>query len=128
MRFTIEVVRTQVVERTVRAADEQAAYERVQAEVDKPWGLYGWTTKSVDMRITGVDNVVEGIPLVDGQGGPELYSVKGAAARLGVSPSVVYDLVRSGELAHVSVGRRRLISRAAMAKFIEDNTRMGYYS
>lgn len=54
--------------------------------------------------------------------------MKGAAERLGLSRSVVYELIRSGELAHVSVGRRKLISRAAMAKFIEENTRMGYYS
>ncbi len=124
----MEIIRTQTLERTVRAADEQAAYEKVQAEVDKPWGLYGWETKSVDMRIVNVDSTVEGIPLADGKSGPELYSVKGAAARLGVSPSVVYELIRTGELAHVAVGRRKLISRSAMAKFIEDNTRMGYYS
>jgi excisionase family DNA binding protein len=128
MRFTVEVVRTQVLERTVRAADDQAAYEKVQAEIDKPWGTYGWETRSVDMRVVNVDSTVEGIPLADGQGGPELYSVKGAAERLGLSRSVVYELIRSGELAHVSVGRRKLISRAAMTAFIEDNTRMGYYS
>jgi|SRR5579862_7838643 len=128
MRFTFEVVRIQAVERTVRAADEQTAYEKVHAEIDRPWGLYGWTTKAVDPRLVSVDNVVEGIPLADGQAGPELYSVKGAAARLGLSVSAVYELIRSGELGHVAVGRRKLISRAAMAKFIEDNTRMGYYS
>lgn len=92
MRFTVEVVRTQAVERIVRAADEQAAFEKVQAEVDKPWGLYGWETKSVDLRIVSVNSTVEGIPFADGQGGPELYSVKGAAERLGLSRSVVYEL------------------------------------
>ena len=96
VRFTVEIIRTQTLERTVRAADEQAAYEKVQAEVDKPWGLYGWETKSVDMRIVNVDSTVEGIPLADGKSGPELYSVKGAAARLGVSPSVVYDRTSAG--------------------------------
>lgn len=45
--------------------------------MDKPWGLYGWETKSVDLRIVNVDSTVDGIPLADGQGGPELYSGEG---------------------------------------------------
>jgi len=36
--------------------------------------------------------------------------------------------VRSGEIEHVRVGKTALISRGALEKFIEVNTRMGYTS
>ena len=35
---------------------------------------------------------------------------------------------QSGKIEHVRVGRRILISRGALEKFIEMNTRVGYYS
>lgn len=129
MRYTIEVVRTQTVERTVRAADDEAAYAKVQMDIDKPYGIDGSTTKSIDMHIVSVDQTVAGLQVANGQaGGPELYSVKGASAQLGISPGLIYELLRSGELEHLSVGRRRLISRAAIEKFIDSNTKCGYQS
>ena len=55
-------------------------------------------------------------------------SVKGVAAKLSVSQASFYERVRSGKIEHVRVGRRILISRGALEKFIEMNTRVGYYS
>ena len=57
-----------------------------------------------------------------------VFSVKGAATRLGVSTGVLYELIRTSEIEHVRVGKRILISRGALDKFIETNTRVGYYS
>ena len=57
---------------------------------------------------------------------PMVFSVKGAAAKLGGSQGSFYELVRSGEIEHIRVGKRILISRGALEKFIETNTRVGY--
>ncbi|MEU7636026.1 helix-turn-helix domain-containing protein [Streptomyces sp. NPDC039016] len=50
-------------------------------------------------------------------------SVKEAAARLGVSRSVMYELVRTGEIGHLPLGHRKMISRKAIEAFVEANTR-----
>jgi hypothetical protein len=34
----------------------------------------------------------------------------------------------AGEIEHVRIGRRVLVARSALTKFIEVNTRSGYYS
>jgi excisionase family DNA binding protein len=52
-------------------------------------------------------------------GEPLLFSVEQCAVMLGVHRTTVYDLLASRSLASVKVGRRRLISRAAMERFIE---------
>ena len=55
--------------------------------------------------------------LVDDGGGaddPFLFSVKGAAQKLGVSVNTLYTLINSGEMEHVRVGKRILISRAGL--------------
>jgi excisionase family DNA binding protein len=42
------------------------------------------------------------------------YSVDEAAAALGVSRELVYDLIRRGELYSRKLGRRRVVPRAAL--------------
>ena len=46
--------------------------------------------------------------------GPEL-----TAGILGISRTGVFALIRDGELASILVGRRRLVTRAAIEAFIE---------
>ena len=53
-------------------------------------------------------------------------SIKDAAAHLGITTGRVYELVNAGEIDHVRVGRRTYVSRVALSKFIETNTRSGY--
>jgi excisionase family DNA binding protein len=45
-------------------------------------------------------------------------SVKAGAKHLGVSISVMYELVNRGEIAHVMIGSRRYISRDQISAFI----------
>jgi len=63
---------------------------------------------------------------VAADGGRLLLSVSEAAKRLGISRGRLYELVNRGEIDSVSIGRRRLVSRDALAKFIEANTTTGY--
>jgi len=42
------------------------------------------------------------------------YSVAEAARALGVGRNTVYELIRTGQLPHIKLGRRLLISRAAL--------------
>jgi excisionase family DNA binding protein len=46
------------------------------------------------------------------------YSVEEAAEALGISRDLIYDLLRTGELASLKVGQRRLITRQALDAFL----------
>lgn len=50
---------------------------------------------------------------------PVLYRVDEAAESLRLSRSVVYELIRSGQLRTVKVGRRRLVPVAALAEYVD---------
>jgi excisionase family DNA binding protein len=78
-----------------------------------------------EVEVLSAESRVAGLA-VDSEDRPMVNSVKGAAALLGVSRSVLYELVRSGEIEHVRVGKRILISPVALEKFIETNSRVGY--
>lgn len=49
---------------------------------------------------------------------PLTYSVKEAAKVLGVGRASAYELVRTGRLPHIQIGRRMLISRAVLREFL----------
>jgi excisionase family DNA binding protein len=51
-------------------------------------------------------------------GSARLLSVIETARELGISRSVVYELLASGALRSAKIGRRRLIPREAVEKFI----------
>src|ERR1700693_3212824 len=53
---------------------------------------------------------------------PMLVTPTQAAAVMGPTEAQVRALVRSGRLAHVLVGKRLMIPRGAIERFIEDNT------
>ncbi|WP_234816832.1 MULTISPECIES: excisionase family DNA-binding protein [Mycolicibacterium] len=48
-----------------------------------------------------------------------LHDIKSVMERLKVGRSMVFELIASGELRSVLVGRRRLVSEAALCDFIE---------
>ena len=53
----------------------------------------------------------------------ELYSIEQARAMLGgIARNTLYDLLRSGALASVPIGRRRFISARAIAAFIAESS------
>ncbi len=49
-----------------------------------------------------------------------LIPVEPAAKTLGVCRSTVYNLMESGELASIRIGRRRLIERAELERFVAE--------
>jgi excisionase family DNA binding protein len=50
---------------------------------------------------------------------PVLHSVPEAAGALGIGRSLLYELLAAGEIASVSIGRRRLIPADALAAYVE---------
>ena len=53
-----------------------------------------------------------------GSDGPRLYTLTEAAERLRVSRAKLYQLMNTGQLRSVHLGRRRLISDDALTEFI----------
>jgi excisionase family DNA binding protein len=50
---------------------------------------------------------------------PTLHDVEGCMERLKVRRSTVFKLIETNQLRSVKVGRRRLVSEAALCEFIE---------
>ncbi len=48
-----------------------------------------------------------------------LNSIEQVQTRLGIGRSMVFELIGSGKLRSVSIGRRRLVPETAIADFIE---------
>ena len=52
--------------------------------------------------------------------GPKLvYSVAEAATQLGIGRTLVYDLIRCGELPSIKIGERRLVARVDLEAYVE---------
>jgi excisionase family DNA binding protein len=125
MRYRLRVVRTQTAERVVSASSEEAAMDKVRAELERPYGFMGrWEVAAVDVELLEVASTID--TAADSiAGGPLLLSVKDAAVHLGISRGLMYELLNRGEVECVRIGNRRLISREALNKFIEANTSTG---
>jgi excisionase family DNA binding protein len=82
-----------------------------------------WDTVGTDINIVGVEGADVTNEQIRDAGGTYLRSVKQTAAYLGVSIRMLYEAVRSGDTAHVSVGSRHYISRDQINDFIEANSR-----
>jgi excisionase family DNA binding protein len=52
----------------------------------------------------------------------EMLTVAEAARELRVSRTTIYELMRSGQIRRTKVGRRRLVKRRELERFIERNT------
>lgn len=50
------------------------------------------------------------------------YSVAETARVLGISRSYCYELVQEGALPYVQLGRRRLVPRAALERYVKEQT------
>jgi excisionase family DNA binding protein len=125
MRYRVRITRGEVAERTVSAVDEEAAVEKIQAELERPYSFLGlWKVVSTSVEIVAAEPALGSTPQLPGEGSL-LLSVKDAADHLGIGRSSLYQLMASGEIETVDIGRRRYISRVALTKFIETNTRRG---
>ncbi len=47
------------------------------------------------------------------------YGIAEAAAMLGIGRTTIYELVRSGQLATLKIGQRRLVTRVDLERFID---------
>jgi excisionase family DNA binding protein len=54
---------------------------------------------------------------------PLLVTVREAAALLGLGRDRAYELVRSGRIRCIQVGRKRLVPRSELEAFVERETR-----
>lgn len=82
--------------------------------------LGGWTTIGTGMDIVAVESVLgDSAPAQVNQDGSFLLPVKAASNRLGLSIAKVYEPMNCGEIAHVTIGSRRYISRDQTSAFIE---------
>lgn len=127
MRYQLRITHVQSTERSVSATDPEAAMEIIRAELDKPYGFLGsWTTEGHEVEILSVERRLDGIGVSSVDGGPLLLSVQTASEHLGISRATLYDLVRSGEIEHLRIGRRVLISRDALTRFIQTHSTTSY--
>jgi len=56
---------------------------------------------------------------------PMAYSIAEAAAMLGIGKTLAYDLIGSGQLPTVTIGRRRLVTRDQLDRFVAELTQAG---
>jgi excisionase family DNA binding protein len=128
MRYKIVVSRVQTAERHVRAISEEEAIRKVQEELERPYGFFGgWKTTGTDMDIVSIDTVLDDrVPAQVSAEGSFLLSVRAASRHLGLSATMLYELINRGEIAYVTVRSRRYISRDQINAFIEANTHTGY--
>jgi excisionase family DNA binding protein len=119
MRYRFRVMRTQTAERSIRAPDEDAAMQKLRSELDQPYGFLGrWEQVGLEVDLIEVESAMEIGPR-DVDGGPLLLSVKDAAEHLGISRGRMYELINADEIESLRIGRRRLISREALHRFVE---------
>lgn len=55
-------------------------------------------------------------------------SIEEAAALLGISRALAYDLVRRGDLPQLRLGRRIVVPRKALEDFIDDCTQLNGFT
>jgi excisionase family DNA binding protein len=107
------------VKRLVNATDEDAAMAKIESELQTPYGLLGgWPT--VDSQVEVV--AAEPVPSISSANVDDetlLPSVVAAAKHLGLSRGTLYELINRGEVEHIRIGRRILIPREGLKKFIE---------
>lgn len=56
------------------------------------------------------------------------YSVKETALLLSIGTDAVYELLHTRRLASAKVGRRRIISRSELERFLDEETQVGMAS
>lgn len=53
------------------------------------------------------------------------YGIEDAHKQLGIARSKLYELIGTGELASLKIGRRRLITRRALTEYVARKEREG---
>ncbi|WP_341998887.1 helix-turn-helix domain-containing protein [Microbacterium sp. LWH7-1.2] len=127
MRYKVVVTRVQVVERWIKATDEEDAARKIREEFEKPYAYVGhWETKASEVEIVDAAPTVLPSPSVPDESGAVLLSLRDAASALGVPYSALYKLTNQGAIQYTAIGSRRYIPRVALADFVLANTRSGW--
>lgn len=123
MRFKVMVTRVQVMERWVKAADEEDAAAKIREELDQPYAYVGhWDTKSSEVEIVEVQESKMAPSVVFDSSGPPLLTLRAAADSLGVPYSAIYNLARRGKIGCTLIGSKRYISQEDLLAFVRANT------
>lgn len=124
MRFKIVVTKVEVAELWVRAADEEAAAQKVKDEMKTTWAYAGhWERKATEVDV--IESESESLARTSQTAepsGPMLFKLKDAAAELGISYGTLHALMKDGGIEYTQVGSGKYISRASLVAFIEANT------
>jgi len=65
-------------------------------------------------------NIPADVPAwVIGSSSPLAYSIKDAAAALGIGRTTLYALIKCGEIAPIKIGTRTLVPHVALEQFLE---------
>ncbi|TCO15720.1 excisionase family DNA binding protein [Kribbella steppae] len=128
LRYKVVVTRVQVTERFVRATSEEDAAEKIQAELERPYGYLGsWKTTMSEVDVVEAEQTTVIGPTHLSADGPLLLSIRDAAKALGISYSTLYQMTNQGDIEWVAIGNRKFISREILMDFIKANTHKGYY-
>lgn len=126
MRYKAVITRVQVVERWIKATDEEDAAIKIREEFEKPYAYVGhWETKASEVEIVDAVPTTAPSPSVLDESGAMLLSLRDAASAIGVPYSALYKLTNQGAIQFIPIGSRRYIPRQALADFIQANTRSG---
>ena len=82
MRYKIRVTRVQTAERVIRATDEEAAVQKIQAELDKPYGFLGnWTNGGYEIEVVGEEPSLSGMPIAPAAVSSSLMAIQARPSR-----------------------------------------------
>jgi hypothetical protein len=69
MRYRLRITRVQSTERSVSAADPEAAIDKIRAVLDEPYGYLGsWTTEGHEVEVLSVESRLGDVPSGVGEG------------------------------------------------------------
>jgi hypothetical protein len=126
MRFKVEVTKIEVMERWVRASDEEEAAHKIQEELQRPWAFAGqWETRATEVRVAEVEEAVDSAQAPHDRSNAMMLSLKDAAVELGIPLSALRSLTNEGEIEYTLVGARKYISRDSMTTYVRENSHRG---
>lgn len=128
MKFEVKITRVQVATRYVTATDQEAAAEKIRAQMEEnPYRMYAnYETVGTEIEVTRVEEQRTVTPLQIDREGPLLISLADAARATGISYSQLGQLAAQGGIEQVKVGSRRYLKRKSLLEFIDRNTHRGW--
>lgn len=128
MKFEVKITRVQMATRYVTATDQEAAAEKIRAQMEEdPCRMYAnYKTVGTEIEVTRVEEKRTVTPLRIDREGPLLISLADAARATGIGYSQLGQLAAQGGIEQVKVGNRRYLKRESLLEFIDRNTYRGW--